>query len=259
MKTIYYNSLQDDVVGNSGQHYKLPDDYQWIREGFGARIRYAIMYAIVKVVAFVYLRLILGVHFVGREKIAAIPKKQGIFLYGNHTLEIGDPFLPVIAARGRRCWGIASSANFGIPIIGKLQPWIGALPIGNGLQASKSLSDAVSRRVTDGGCVIIYPEAHVWPYYTAIRPFEAVSFHYPVECNAPVFSMTTTYTTRTLSRRPRITVYIDGPFEPDWSLSKKQQKQQLRDQVWAQMNACAANSNYKFIDYVCKQNKSCIL
>ncbi len=42
----------------------------------------------------------------------------------------------------------------------------------------------------------IFPEAHVWPYYTGIRPFGEAAFHYPVATGKPVYTMTVTYQRR---------------------------------------------------------------
>ena len=99
-------------------------------------------------------------------------------------------------------------------------------------------------------CVVIYPEAHVWPYYTGIRPFPASSFRFPVECGAPVFVMTTTYQKRKTGRTPKAKIYVDGPFWPDDSLKKKERQQHLRDQVYACMTERSKNSTYDYIRYV---------
>ena len=55
------------------------------------------------------------------------------------------------------------------------------------------LYDAIKKRIEQKKCVVIYPEAHVWEYYTKIRPFPSTSFKFPVNCDVPAFCMTTTY------------------------------------------------------------------
>ena len=64
----------------------------------------------------------------------------------------------------------------------------------------------------------IFPEAHIWPFYTGIRPFSATSFRYPEKLNAPVVAMVTTYrkAARSVSlfRRPGMTVTLSEPFYP---------------------------------------------
>ncbi len=49
---------------------------------------------------------------------------------------------------------------------------LGALPVPDSISEYKKFSKAYKKRISDGHPVVIYPEAHVWPYYTGIRPFE---------------------------------------------------------------------------------------
>ncbi|MDE6546989.1 MAG: 1-acyl-sn-glycerol-3-phosphate acyltransferase, partial [Lactobacillus sp.] len=97
--------------------------------------------------------------------------------------------------------------------------------------------------------IVIYPEAHVWPYYTEIRPFPETSFNFPVQANKASFVMSTTYQKRKFSKRPKITVYIDGPFFPDPSLPKKQQQKKLHDQVFQQLKDRSKLSDYSYYQY----------
>lgn len=95
----------------------------------------------------------------------------------------------------------------------------------------------------------IFPEAHVWPYYTGIRPFGEAAFHYPVATGKPVYTMTVTYQRRRWSRRPRITVFVDGPLRPDATLTRKAQQAQLAELVTQQMRQRSAASTYSYITY----------
>ena len=57
-----------------------------------------------------------------------------------------------------------------------------------------AFNEAVDKRLAQKNCLVIYPEAHVWPYYTGIRKFPAgdKSFKYAVRNKLPIFTMTTT-------------------------------------------------------------------
>ena len=46
---------------------------------------------------------------------------------------------------------------------------------------------------------------------------------------------------------------VDGPFFPDKTLSKQEQKQNLRDQVYKQMTERSKNSNIEHIKYILKK------
>lgn len=91
-----------------------------------------------------------------------------------------------------------------------------------GISKTKEFYRAVKTRIEEKNAVIIYPEGHLWPYYTGIRPFENTSFRFPVELNVPSFCMTTTYTGKQ-GKKPKITIYIDGPFYPDMTLDRKRE------------------------------------
>lgn len=146
-------------------------------------------------------------------------------------------------------YAIANQANWGIPIIGKILLPYGGLPVGKNIKQAIHLLKAVNTLTKEDAHIIIYPEAHVWPYYTDIRPFPATSFNFSVQTNKPSFVMTTTYQKRKFSKRPRITVYIDGPFFPDTSLPKKLQQKKLHDQVFTQLKDRSKLSNYEYYRY----------
>ena len=108
---------------------------------------------------------------------------------------------------------------------------------------------ALKRRVERRECIMIYPEAHIWPYYTDIRPFRELSFRYPVSFHTPVFCLTNTYQKRKFSGKPKMVTYIDGPIYPDGTLPAKEQKKQLRDMVYEKMKERAKNNEVICIRY----------
>lgn len=94
---------------------------------------------------------------------------------------------------------------------------------------------------------MIYPEAHIWPYYTDIRNFKPDSFMYPVENNKPVFCFTNVYKKRKFSKRPKVVTYVDGPFYPYDDLSKRENMEMLRDNVYnAMKKRIVSNPVYKY-------------
>ena len=97
--------------------------------------------------------------------------------------------------------------------------------------------------------ISVYPEAHIWPYYSKIRNFVSTSFKYPVKFNKPVFSFTTTYKERK-GRRPKITVYIDGPFYPNKNLNTKKAQEELRNVVYDKMCERAKNTDVEYYKYI---------
>lgn len=245
-KIFYYKSFKDDVVESKNQDYKLKDGYKWIKTNIFYRLCSNIIYAIARVFGIIYCKFFLHVKYENKEVLKKY-KKQGYFIFGNHTQPMGDVFIP--AGLGKRIYVLVSPANLGVTGIGPFLPMLGALPKPDSLKDMKKLTDAINFRINKNKCVVIYPEAHVWPYYTKIRPFSSASFRFPVNLDAPSFVMTTTYYKRKYGDKPGIKVYIDGPFMPDNNLSKKEREEKLHNDVYSCMSDRSMKSTYEYIEY----------
>lgn len=243
-----FSSLTDDFY-NGGEGYSLPEDYKWVRTDWVSRALSAVIYGVALVVAVVYCRLFLHVRIKGAEKLK-VAKGTGCFVYGNHTQPVGDVFIPALACFPKRIYTVVSPANMTLPVIGKILPYLGALPLPDSLSGMRQFTSAVEHRLEQNKCVVIYPEAHVWDYCTFIRPFTDAPFKYPVKFGKPVFCMTATYQKRRLGSRPLATVYIDGPFEADADRSERQRAVQLRDAVCDCMTERSRLSNCRYIEYI---------
>ncbi len=248
--TYYYKSFEDDLVKSKKQEYKLPKNYEWVHNNLFYRFLSNILYRIAKVCGFIYCKLFLHVKFENNEILKKY-KNEGYFIYGNHTQPIGDVFIPAISSK-KRIYTIASPSNLGVVGIGPLLPMIGILPIPKELGRTKQLLEAVKTRIKENKTVVIYPEAHVWPYYTKIRTYKSTAFKFPVDTASKVFCMTTTYYKRKYVKKPGIKVYIDGPFEVDYSLSKQEKADKLCKEVFECMVERSKNSNLEYINYVRK-------
>lgn len=242
----YYADFTTDFYAN-GKESKLPEGYRWIREGRLFAIWSALIYGAALLFSLVYCRLFLHLRIKGKDKLAAV-KGKGYFLYGNHTQPIGDVFMPALVCFPARIYTIVSPANLTLPFIGKLLPALGALPLAQTLHGVRNFNQAVEGRLKEGHPIILYPEAHVWDYYTDIRPFDASSFKLPVRFGVPAFCMTTTYQKRRFGKKPRITLFIDGPFYAEGE-NNAQKSNSLHNQVKACMTERAKESNFAFIEY----------
>ena len=244
-KTRYYTSFSDDFEKSANQDFQLPDDYKWIRNDFTSKLLSAIIYSAAIIFSGIYCKFFLHMKIIGRKKFEGV---NGCFIYGNHTQPLGDVFIPALCAFPKRIYTVVSTANYGIPFIGKILPFLGALPIVGTFHGIKQLNRAVDVRIESGHPVVIYPEAHVWEYYTDIRPFPETSFKFPIKTNAPCFAMTSTYKKRRFFKRPKMCVYIDGPFYPEGN-SPKEKTAFLHNTIYSVMKKRSLNSNYKYIEY----------
>ena len=77
-----------------------------------------------------------------------------------------------------------------------------------------------------------------------------MSFKYPIDLNTPAFCMTNTYQSYGKNNdKIKIVTYIDGPFFPDKNLTKAEQKQDLRNQIYNKMVERSQKSNIEYIKY----------
>lgn len=243
-KIRFYESITDDFEKN--KETELPDDYEWIREDLTSKILSFLIYGIAIVLSSIYCRLFLHMHIKGRKKFKTV--KGGFFIYGNHTQPVGDVFIPALAVFPKRIYTVVSTANYSIPVIGKILPFLGALPLCNTLHGVRELNAAVTRRVENGNPIVIFPEAHVWEYYTDIRPFPESSLKFAAKTGKPAFALTVTYKKSKLHKRPRMEVFADGPFYPNGN-TQKEKAASLHRAVYGAMKERSKNSDINFIEY----------
>ena len=247
-RKYFYHHLTDDLVVSLNQDYHLPNSYAIFPKSLSGKIWSKFVRPLGYLISMVYINLILRVRIIGKEKLQAT-NDQGYFIYGNHTQTFGDVVLPLSIVPAKKYYAIAAQSNWGIPILGKLVlPYFG-LPVGQNIEQSAKLIKAITAVIKAKKVVVIYPESHVWPYYTKIRPFPVNSMHFPVALDSASFTMTTTYSRPKWGKKPQITVYIDGPFYPDKRLTKKQAQEKLHQQVYQTMQKRALTSDFEYCMY----------
>lgn len=252
-KVIYYSDLlNDDFSGTAKNKLKITNKYRYIITNPIYKIVSFIVYRIIVTpIAFIYIKFIKKVKF-ENKKVLKQCKNSGYFVYGNHTNNVCDAFNPTVMNFPKKTYIIVNPDNLDLPVLKKSTRMMGALPLPSSLSASKNFMYAVEKRVVQGHPVIVYPEAHIWPYYTKIRPFKSVSFKYPVKFNEPSFCATTTYQKH--KRKHRMVVYVDGPFYANKSLpSEKEQQEDLRNRIYETMVERSKNSNIEIIKYIEKE------
>ena len=248
IQTRYYtDEVHDDFAGTHIDTKPLPKNFKYHSRNPLVAIRRFIVYRFIATpVVFFYMKLIRRVKYVNKKCFKGY-KKQGCFIYGNHTAFVCDAFNPTVLAFPRAAKTMVSEDSTSIKGLRWLLMDVGALPVPSSMHLMSAFVGEIERAISHKEWIAIYPEAHIWPYYTGVRAFPAVSFRYPAKLGAPVFSYTMTYKKRKLFKSPKITVYVDGPFFADKSLPLKQAQQKLRDEVYAAMKARAdEHSDYKY-------------
>ena len=256
-RIIYYtDELCDEFSKAKITAKKIDGTYVYCHDSVFKRITHFFWYRIIAApLAFVYTKRKFAHKIIGGEKLRAC-RGTGYFLYGNHTQDIADPLIPNMMDFGTDKYFIAHPNNVSMPLLGRITPSLGALPLPDDLAAYRNFISAIERRITEGKAIVIYPEAHIWPYYTKIRPFPDTSFSYPAKLNAPAFCFTNTYHKRKFSHEPKIITYVDGPFYADDSLPAREMRKDLRDRVYTVMCERAKLSNFEKIKYVKRETSN---
>ena len=221
-KTFYYSDpLTDDFSGNNIKTILTPADYDYIPRSALFKSFAFISYHFVAIpFTYVYNKAAFHHRFVNKKALKEIGK-DGCFLFGNHTLEAGDAFIPNHISH-RKNFIVANPDATSIKGIRTIVKMFGAVPVPSTVSGTIKFKSAVTELVRCGKTVTIYPEAHIWPYYTQIRPFKSDSFKLPVDAGAPCYSFTNVFlkSRNPLKKRPVVKTYINGPFYPDTSLPK---------------------------------------
>lgn len=255
-KVIYYSDeLNDEFSSAKIKPKHIGDDYRYIRESFGEKIARFFWYRIIFTPIAAFYAKVIRRHKVVNAKLLKKFKFTGYFLYGNHTHALGDALLPHFTNFPKHNYIIVHPSNVSMNFLGSITPHLGALPLPNTKAAYKNFTVAIETRIKEKKCIIIYPEAHIWPYYTKIRPFESTSFSFPIKHDVPSFCFTNTYQKRRFSKNPRVITYIDGPFYANTSLPFKEQRKHLRDQVYECMCERAKLNNVEVIRYERRESK----
>lgn len=250
-KVIYYNDELNDEFSTAviepriiDERYKYKHSFIW--ECFSALLQNVLSVPI----KWIYLKCKFRHKFIGKEKYREC-KNTGFFIYSNHTQVFSDTFTTSMSVMPKRNYLIVNPANISVKPFGWIVELLGAIPIPGNLTATKNFMSIIEDRVVNKRqSITIYPEAHIWPYYTGIRNFKDVSFTYPIKFNKPVFCVTNTYQKISNSSKVRMVSYIDGPFYPDINLSKKEAQKKIRNIVYEKMLERAKNSNVEVVKYI---------
>lgn len=252
---IYYtDELSNEFSGTPIDAIKIDKNYDYGNNSMWWRFRHFMFYRMFATpLAFLFLKLKYRQKFVNRS-VTKKYQNKAFFIFGNHTNSIADAFIPTFTSWPKQAFLITNADNVSIKGMGQSTKFLGAMPLPGDSAAVKNFLDIIKLRVETKKSICIYPEAHIWPYYTKIRPFPDTSFRYPVSYKTPVFAFTNTYQKRKLSKNPQIVTYVDGPFFADEKLSIKEQRADLREKVYNAMCARSLNNNVELIKYIKKES-----
>jgi len=253
-KIIYYeDELNDEFSKSSIEPRIIDENYKYVHKNPLWNLCSFVLQNILSVpIKILYAKIKFRIKYIGKEKIKPY-RNEGYFIYGNHTQPFADTFIPSIPMYPKRNFLIVNPVNISLKGTGTLVEMLGAMPIPSNKSAMKNFLEAIKQKMNKGYAITIYPEAHIWPYYTEIRPFKDVSFKYPIQLEKPAFCITNTYQSYGKNNKKiRIVSYIDGPFYPNKELTLKEQQKELRNKIYNCMEERSENSNIEHIKYIKK-------
>ena len=251
MKEILYeNELEDEFSKAKITPIKIDERYRYSHNIIWNFCSFVIQNILSMPVKMLYAKIKFNIQFIGKEKFKDC-KDIGYFIYVNHTQEFADTLIPSLANYPKRNFFIVNPENISMKGLKNLVELLGAIPVPGNIKSGRNFLNRVKHCINKKNSITIYPEAHIWPYYTKIRNFKSVSFKYPVEFNKPIYTITNTYH-EGRKGKVKIISYVDGPFYPNNMIAKKQAETELRDIAYNTMCKRSLSSTYEKIRYIKK-------
>lgn len=252
--TIYYeDELNDDFEKTNLTRIEIPDDFAY-NQGKVYRFFSSLFYFAVAVPILWLVTLFYGIKVKGKKNLKKL-NKESCFFYSNHTsfLDVFDVQVRVTPFQRTDILGYSDSLSN--KFLGWITKVLGYMPIPDSPKTFRKFQKALEERVTKlNHNILIYPEAHIWPYYTDIRPFISTSFKYPAKLNRPIVPITACYRKSKFSKKAKITLYVSEPIYPQEYLSVNENKEYLRDECYKEMKRVSSKySTYKYVNYVKKE------
>ena len=248
-RVIYYkDERNDDFSGLNIKARPLGEGYRYMRTGRLFKIFEFLFYYGIMIPVVYMLQKVYSHQSFANRKVLKQAGKDGCFLVSNHTQVQSDSYIGPLATFPKKCFIISHPHVLSIRGLRLGMQAYGVIPLGSNLEEEKAFLHCVDTRLQEGKAVIVYPEAHVWPYYTKIRPFDYQPFWYLSRLKKPMFVLTNCYQKRRFSKRPKIVTYADGPFYPRSDISAIEAAKELRDIAYETM--CKRTKEHTTCEYI---------
>ena len=248
-KVKYFSNDTDEVVNFNIKRKQIDENYKYqSKNPIYIWTSFVVYRLILTPIFWLYLKFFQRIEIKNRKVLKKV--NGGYYIYSNHTNQICDAVCPTFICNPRKPHVVVNADNISLPFLGGIVKMCGALPLPDDITSAKNFSATIKELNLKKQPIFIFPEAHLWPYYTKIREFPSNAFHYPVETNSPIFTSTTTYHKRKFSKRPKIKIFVDGPFYPDLTLNKQERKQKLCETAFKQMCSRASLNSYEYVKYI---------
>lgn len=256
-KVIEYVSLTEEFAATKNwKRVDLPKNFRYIHTNWFYRAwSHFFYYAIAVPVIYLVAKLGIGYKTVGRKKLKKLRHKGGFFIYMNHTSALSDVCIPPLTIGiPHRTRIICNREAVSKPVIRSIVTTLAGVPLPNedDISLGKDFVHAIEHYIKKGDDVVVFPEAHIWPYCTFLRPFASHAFVYPARLGTPIVAAVTTYKQRKILKflPPTRVLHLGGPFYPDMSLSLSERADKLEKDVREFMEEKLGSfDNYEHVIY----------
>ena len=252
-KTIYWkDELHDDFDEVGLERPNVPFNYHYIRKNpinafFSGILYHAIAVPVLATYCFLH-----GIRVENKRYYKKI-KRDGGFIYANHVA-LSDVFkFQALISFGKRINILGYSDILSVPVVKHIVRALGYLPLplkddkDNFAKLMDSMSYYIKKKHQ---AILIYPEAHIWPYYTKIRNFPNNSFIYPSKILAPVIPAVTVWKERKFRKTPRQVIRIGKPIYPLPGVSIQENKEHFLEECKKQMLLLSNVKQQEYIKYI---------
>ena len=253
-KTIYYHDeLNDDFNETSLKRKPIPQNFSFGRNKKTKVLDDFLYYGLVRPI------LSIGCFFNGLKVLKNDEYKAvrnyngGLFIYGNHVA-IQDVFKiqSYVLKKRTNIIGFTDSLSLG-KVIRCIIRASGYLPLPSDSDFRKIIDfqKEIKYRIECDENILIYPEAHIWPYYTKIRNFKNGSFHYPAVLMTPAVPFVTVWRKVWWRKRPCQTIIFGKIIYPNPNFSNHENRDFLHKKCLESMKSIAENTKqYEYIRYI---------
>lgn len=147
-KTIYYkDELNEEFSTAKIVPRVIDENYKYIhRNPFWNMCSYILQNIISMPIKFLYAKIKFKIKYVGKEKFKKY-KKEGYFIYGNHTQAFADTFIPSLANYPKRNYFIVNPENISMKFLKTIVEMLGAIPIPGDKKAMKNFLQVIEKRI----------------------------------------------------------------------------------------------------------------
>ncbi|MBQ8159743.1 MAG: hypothetical protein IJ083_03235 [Clostridia bacterium] len=249
---VYHDPLKDDFARTVFHAEGLPENFRYIHDRRSWRAFATVLWCVALPLVFIINYGFYGMRVKNRKALKKVKREGGgWFLYGNHSHGFPNATMPSLLAFPKRAYVLANPDALALPVLKTVTQMLGAFPVPFTVSEHRAFLRAMDKRLQEEGAFAVYPEAHIWPYYTGVRPFPDTSFAYPVRYQKPVIACSVTYRKRLLPfLPPALTLHLSDPIYPDAEKPVGEARKQLHRAVYDFLTEHARENEVEYYRYV---------